>query len=108
MDLAKMQPRTPCTMIAGLAMAARTADKAREANAGTLGQFKYNCSMDNKLFAFAGIDPSEYQSAVASTEDDHGAEALLLSKLVGKSDDDVAGYNRVIWEWAANPNGGSC
>ena len=108
MNLALAQPRSPRATIGGLAMAARTADKARAASAGTLGNFKYDCSMDNKLFAFAGIDASEYLAAVTSSADDSGAEALLVSKIAGKSDDEVAAYNQVILEWAANPNGGSC
>ncbi len=108
MNLANSQPRIPRTMIAGLAMAARTANKARAADAGTLGKFKYNCSMDKKLFAFAGIDASDYLSAVTSTQDDHGAEALLLSKISGKSPGDVDRYSGVILESAANPNGGNC
>ena len=70
MNLALAQPRSPRATIGGLAMAARTADKARGASAGTLGNFKYDCSMDNKLFAFAGIDASEYLAAVTSSADD--------------------------------------
>lgn len=108
MNLALAQPRSPRATIAGLAMAVRTADKARATAAGTLGNFKYDCSMDNKLFAFAGIDASEYLAAFTSTPEDSGAEALLVSKIAGKSDDEVAAYNRGILEWAANPNGGSC
>ncbi len=64
--------------------------------------------MDKKLFAFAGIDASDYLSAVTSTQDDHGAEALLLSEIAGKSPDDVDRYSGVILESAANPNGGNC
>lgn len=108
MNLALAQPRSRRATIAGLAMAARTADKARAAVVGTLGNFKYDCSMDNKLIAFAGIDASEYLAAVTSSADDSGAEALLVSNIAGKSDDEVAAYNRGILEWAANPNGGSC
>ena len=108
MNLALAQPRSLRATIGGLAMAARTADKAREASAGTLGNFRYDCSVDNKLFAFAGIDASEYLAAVTSSADDSGAEALLVRKIAGKSDDEVAAYNQVILEWAANPNGGSC
>lgn len=80
MNLALAQPRSRRATIAGLAMAARTADKARAAVAGTLGNFKYDCSMDNKLFAFAGIDASEYLAAVTSSADDSGAEALFVRK----------------------------
>ena len=47
MNLALAQPRSPRATIGGLAMAARTADKARAASAGTLGNFKYDCSREN-------------------------------------------------------------
>lgn len=85
-------------MIGGLAMAVRTADKARAASAGTLGSFNYDCSIDNKSFASARIDVSEYLAAVTSSPDDLGAEGLLVRKMAGKSDDEVAAYNRVILE----------
>ncbi|NDE75549.1 MAG: DUF5069 domain-containing protein, partial [Proteobacteria bacterium] len=41
-------------MISGLAMAARTADKARVVASGVVGKVDYNCSMDRQLFAFIG------------------------------------------------------
>jgi hypothetical protein len=77
-------------------MAARAADKARAQAAGTLGDYNYDCPMDNKLFAFVGTNGEEFLAAVTSTPDDQGAEQLLATKLAGKSSDEIAAYNHAL------------
>ena len=98
MDLTTAYPRSPRATIAGLAMAARAADKARAQAAGTIGEYNYDCPMDNKLFAFVGTNGEEFLAAVISTPDDHGAEQLLTKKLAGKSADEIAAYNHSLVE----------
>jgi hypothetical protein len=98
MDLTTAYPRSPRATIAGLAMAARAADKARAQAAGTIGDYNYDCPMDNKLFAFVGTNGEEFLAAVTSTPDDHGAEQLLTKKLAGKSADEIAAYNHSLVE----------
>ena len=98
MDLTTSYPRSPRATIAGLAMAARAADKARAHAAGTIGEYNYDCPMDNKLFAFVGTDAAEFLAAVTSTTDDSGAEHLLAAKVSGKSADEIAAYNHALVE----------
>lgn len=107
MDLRTALPRSARDTIAGLAMAARTADKARASAAGTLGKFAYDCSMDNKLFAFTGTNAAEYLVAVTSADDDSGAEALLSRRITDKSPEEIAAFNDAITSWEAKP-GSAC
>ena len=107
MDLTTSQPRAARLTIAGLAMAARTADKARASAAGTLGAFAYECPMYSKLFAFVGTSADGYLEAVTSAVDDSGAEALLARLVTGKSTDEVAEFNSMISTWEARP-GSTC
>jgi len=50
--LTKQAPHSPRQRIAGFAIAARTVDKCRASLAGTLGEYHYDCPLDNKLFSF--------------------------------------------------------
>ncbi|MBV8531984.1 MAG: DUF5069 domain-containing protein, partial [Candidatus Eremiobacteraeota bacterium] len=42
--------------MAGLVSLARVVDKARASNAGSLGDYHYNCPHDKPLLEFLGVD----------------------------------------------------
>ncbi len=88
--------RSPRDTISGLAMAARTADKARVVATGVVGQVDYNCSMDRQLFAFIGADATEYLNAVTSSADDSGVARFVSDRISSKSDEAIAGYNDIL------------
>jgi hypothetical protein len=73
-DLTKQAPHSPRERIAGFAIAMRTIDKCRASVAGTLGEYHYDCPLDNMLFSFKGINGAEFKTAVvaAKTYDDVG------------------------------------
>lgn len=83
-------------MISGLAMAARTADKARVVASGVVGKVDYNCSMDRQLFAFIGADATEYLSAVTSSADDSGVARFVSDRVASKSDEAISEYNDIL------------
>ncbi len=43
-------PRSPREKLGGYVIAARTLDKCRAAIAGTLGDYKFDCPLDNFFF----------------------------------------------------------
>lgn len=108
MDLTTSYPRSPRATIAGLAMAARAADKARAQAAGTIGEYNYDCPMDNKLFGFVGTNGAEFLTAVTSASDDSGVEHLLATKLSGKSADEIAAYNHALVEHQPQAGSDGC
>jgi Domain of unknown function (DUF5069) len=73
-DLTKHPPHSPRARIAGFAIARRTADKCRASAAGKLGEYHYDCPLDNMLFSFKGINAAQFTTAVqaAKTYDDVG------------------------------------
>ena len=83
-------------MISGLAMAARTADKARVVASGVVGNVDYNCSMDRQLFAFIGADATEYLNAVTSSADDSGVARFVSDRVASKSDEAISAYNDIL------------
>ena len=93
MDLTKSFPRSPKATIAGITMAARTADKGRASVAGTLGEYHYDCSMDRMLFGFLGTDGVEFLGVVSSSSDDSGVTKLIEAKLASKSHKEIDDYN---------------
>jgi hypothetical protein len=74
-DLTKQPPHSPRERLAGFAIASRAVDKCRASLAGTLGEYHYDCPLDNLLFTFKGITGAQFQAAVqtAVTYEDVGA-----------------------------------
>lgn len=68
-DLNKQAPNSPRKRLAGFAIASRTIDKCRASMAGTLGQYHYDCPLDNMLFTFKGITAEQFRSAVQASKD---------------------------------------
>lgn len=58
-------PRSVHEKYLGVVQLARTIDKAKMAGNGTLGEYHYNCPMDQALFAEFGIDATKLSAAVA-------------------------------------------
>jgi len=68
-DLNKQAPHSPRERLAGFAIASRTVDKCRASLAGKLGQYHYDCPLDNLLFNFKGITTEQFKSAVQASKD---------------------------------------
>ena len=66
-DLAKQAPHSPRERLAGFAIASRAVDKCRASLAGTLGEYHYDCPMDNMLFTFKGINGEQFKTAVKAS-----------------------------------------
>jgi hypothetical protein len=67
-DLTKQAPHSPRERIGGFAIASRTVDKCRASLAGTLGEYHYDCPLDNVLFSFKGINGKEFKAAVRAAK----------------------------------------
>ena len=70
MDLTKQFPRSPYDMNAGLVMVGRTTDKCRAQLAGTLGEYHYDCPLDQLLFEFLSIDAEVFSAQVRKCDTD--------------------------------------
>ena len=54
-DLTKEAPTSPRVRTGGYVILARMADKGRADIAGTIGEFHFDCPLDNFLFGFKGV-----------------------------------------------------
>ena len=76
-DLTKQAPRSPRERIAGFAIASRAVDKCRASLAGTLGEYLYDCPLDNMLFSFKGINGGQFKAAVQASKNYEDVGAWL-------------------------------
>ena len=69
-DFTQHPPRSPRVRLGGYVHLPRLLDKARACAAGKLGEFIYPCPLDKRFFAFTGIDPDAFLTAVKSGKGD--------------------------------------
>jgi len=68
LDLTKQAPHSPRERTGGFAIADRTTDKCRAGMAGKLGEYHYDCPLDNMLFSFKGINGAQFKTAVQAAK----------------------------------------
>lgn len=69
-DLTQHPPRSVRVRIGGYAHLARLLDKARAVIAGKAGEFHYNCPLDQRFFAFTGIDHEKMLAEIKTGKTD--------------------------------------
>jgi hypothetical protein len=63
-DLTKEAPRSPRVRIGGYAILARTYDKCCAFVAGNIGEYHFDCPLDNMLFGFKGVTGDGFKAEV--------------------------------------------
>ena len=95
MDLRKTFPRSPYDMNAGLVMLSRTTDKARSYMAGLLGEYHYDCPLDQRLFQFLGIDAESFLKQLKKVDTDDGM-AKWIDETANRSKVEKDAFNNVL------------
>jgi len=80
MDLRNSYPRSPVDRLHGIDHLKRMIDKAKAHNAGTLGEYNYNCPMDQLLLVHLGINSDEFALMVQKYETDEALYAELKKR----------------------------
>src|ERR1700679_3272723 len=70
-DLTKGFPHSPHAMLGGYVLAKRAVDKCRAELAGTVGEYHFDCPLDNIFLGFAGLKGPDLRDFVATGADDH-------------------------------------
>ena len=71
-DLTKDAPRSPKTRLGDYVILARTLDKCRALLWGNIGEYHFDCPLDNMLFGWKGVTGDDFKAEVekgASDED---------------------------------------
>src|SRR5712691_5818218 len=69
-DLTKEPPRSPKTRVGGYAILGRTLDKCRALLAGNIGEYHFDCPLDNMLFGWKRIVGDDFKAEVAKGASD--------------------------------------
>src|ERR1700732_186849 len=76
-DLTKEPPRSPRVRVGGYAILGRTIDKSRALVAGNIGEYHFDCPLDNMLFGFKGVKGADVKPLLASGATDEEIAAWL-------------------------------
>ena len=63
-DLTKEAPRSPRIRVGGYAILGRTIDKCRAVVAGNIGDYHFDCPLDNTLFGFKGVTGADFKAQI--------------------------------------------
>ncbi len=69
-DLTKRAPRSARVRIGGYVILPRMLDKGRATIAGTQGDYKYACPLDQQFLNFIGVDPDKLKEQLAAGKGD--------------------------------------
>ncbi len=93
LDLTKRAPNSPRVRLSGFVIAARTADKCRASLAGALGEYHYDCPLDNQLFTFKGISGEQFKSAVQASATNEALGAWLVANGTPKTTAEIKAWS---------------
>ena len=88
-DLSKRAPHSPRDRIAGFAIAMRAVDKCRASMVGSLGEYHYDCPVDNLLFDFKGITGKQFKDVVQSSRTYEEIGTWLQSQGTAKTPEEI-------------------
>jgi hypothetical protein len=63
-DLTREAPRSPRIRVGGYAILGRTIDKCRALVAGDIGEYHFDCPLDNMLFGFHGVTGADFKAQI--------------------------------------------
>ncbi|MGB7768248.1 MAG: DUF5069 domain-containing protein [Verrucomicrobiia bacterium] len=92
-DLTKQAPHSPRERIAGFVIARRAVDKCRASLAGTPGEYRYDCPLDNLLFGFKGITGEQFKAVVQATKTYEDVGAWLEANGTAKSPAEIKAWS---------------
>ena len=105
MDLTKEFPPSVHEKMHGIVQLKRTTAKAKATAHGNVGEYHYNCGMDQAVFGFLGIDHEKYLEVVKNAKSDTEIEAYAAQFIDKKSPAEIEAWNK---EWlTSTPSGES-
>lgn len=84
-DLTKQPPHSPRERLGDYVIARRTIDKCRASLDGTLGDYHFDCPLDNQLFSFKGINGEQFKKAVQAANSYEDVEVWLEKNGIPKT-----------------------
>lgn len=92
-DLTKEAPRSPYEKIAGFVILARAIDKGRAKLFGNIGEYNFDCPLDNALFGWKGVKGSELEKFIAEGHSDEEIGQWVRANGFKKTDAEIETWN---------------
>jgi hypothetical protein len=92
-DLTKQAPSSPRVRVGGYAILARTLDKGRADIAGTIGEYHYDCPLDNYLFGFKNVKGSDVRKLLENAATNEDVAAWLDKNGTPKTTEEVTAWS---------------
>ena len=105
MDLTKTYPRSVHEKWLGIVQLGRALDKGKAKAHGNIGEYNFDCPMDNAVFEFRGIKGEEFLGVIKNAKSDAEIEAYAKQFVDKKTPAQIEQWNR---EWVSHaPEGES-
>ncbi len=93
MDLTKTAPRSVSQKVLGIVQLARTTDKAKATADGHIGEYHYDCPMDQALFGFLGTNATDFLAVVKTAKGENDIDAYVQGLLTKKTPQQIETFN---------------
>jgi hypothetical protein len=88
-DLTREAPRSPRIRIGGYAILGRAIDKCRALVAGDIGEYRFDCGLDNMLFGFKGLKGDDFKAEIEQGASDQQMAEWLDQSGVKRTPDEI-------------------
>ncbi len=103
-DLRTAFPRSPNALLGDYILLARILDKCRAVVAGTQGEYKFNCPLDQRFFNFTGIDADAFQAQVSQGKNDDAILSWVCQHAQPKTQEEILAWGyQTRWAMPTDP-----
>jgi hypothetical protein len=95
-DLTKEAPRSPRIRVGGYAILGRTIDKCRALVAGNIGEYHFDCPLDNTLFGFKGVKGADFKAQIENGASDQQMAEWLDANGEKKTPDEIKRWGEEV------------
>src|SRR5437016_14043812 len=95
-DLIKEAPRSPRIRVGGYAILGRTLDKCRALVAGNIGEYHFDCPLDNMLFGFKGVKGDDFKAQIEQGASDQEIVEWLNRNGEKKSPEEIKRWSEKV------------
>ena len=94
-DLTREAPRSPRIRVGGYAILGRTIDKCRALVAGNIGEYHFDCPLDNILFGFKGVTGDDFKAQIEQGASDQEMVEWLNTRGAQKAPEEIKRWAEV-------------
>jgi hypothetical protein len=103
MDLTKEYPASVREKLLGVVQLRRTLDKGKAKAKGTIGEYHYNCPMDQAVFSFLGIDADALLEVIKKAKGDQEIVDYVKPFVQKKTPAEIEAWNASWLEHGPDP-----